>query len=397
MPLTSTNTDSATRWLARHPLQWGFPEGVIPMPTHANPDHQRRRTARAATPASPLALHSHLTDRDRRILAMLDEHQVLTAGQLHRLFFTGLRTCQLRLGVLRGLDLLDRFRYARPWGGTEQWKWVLGWTGAQFQAAASGRRPPTERTWRDQTMRLTASPTLPHLLTTNEFFVRLHHTARTQPGVQPGVQPGAQPGAQLLRWWSEPVTARRFNGIHPDGHGIWTAPQPGHRPQPHLGAAHPRSSEPPVDSPVDSLVGRPGEVPEQLALVAVGFFLECDTGSENLARLVGKLDAYARLAATGGPRYPVLFWLPNAEREDNLRRVLRGNRLVETGAVPVATATHDTDPAGPVWLPATDRPTDGRRVPLAELPASHGPRSATNPNWRDGHLDLSDQRHPYSH
>jgi Replication-relaxation len=246
--------------------------------------------------ASPLAVHPHLTPRDRDLLTLVEDHRVLTSDQLSRVFFTGLRTCQLRLGVLRGLDLLDRFRFARPHGGTEAWKWVLGLAGARFQAATAGRPAPTDRAHNERIGRLAASPTLAHLLATNEFFVRLHHTARTLPA------------ARLDRWWPEQAATARFSGIQPDGHGLWTTSRDPHRQH------------------------------------TVGFFLECDLGTENLSRLCGKLSGYSRLADTGGPCYPVLFWLPSPDREANLQRLLRR----DPPDVPVATATHDSDPAGPV-------------------------------------------------
>jgi hypothetical protein len=303
-------------------------------------------TRSPARSRSPLAAHPHLTRRDRDLLTLLEEHQVMTSEQLTRIFFTHRRTCQLRLDLLRGLDLLDRFRFARPFGGTEPWKWVLGYAGARFQAAAAARPAPTERAHREHLLRLSANPSLDHLLTTNEFFARLHHTARTgQSGVDAG--DGGEPahGARVGRWWSEQAATARFPGIQPDGHGLWTA--------------HGRT---------------------------VGFHLECDLGTENLSRLTAKLAGYARLAATGGPTYPVLFWLPSTERETNLQELLRA----DPPPVSVATATHDTDPAEAVWLPV-----DGwQRLGLHDLPSDHGPEVAGNVNWVDGHLDLTDQRRP---
>jgi hypothetical protein len=294
---------------------------------------------------SPLAAHPHLTRRDRALLVLLEDHQVMTSDQLARVFFTHLRTCQLRMDVLRGLDLLDRFRFARPYGGTEPWKWVLGYAGARFQAAAAARPAPTERAHREHVLRLSANPSLDHLLATNEFFARLHHAARTARGCVDATRDGAEPVGEVRveRWWSERTATARFPGIQPDGHGLWTA--------------HGST---------------------------VGFHLECDLGTENLTRLTGKLTGYARLAATGGPTYPVLFWLPSAERETNLQELLRD----DPPPVPVATATHDGDPASAVWLPV-----DGwQRLALHELPTDHGPNVAGNANWVDGHLDLTDQR-----
>jgi Replication-relaxation len=277
-----------------------------------------------------LALYPHLTPRDRNLLALLDEHRVLTTGQIHRLHFRALRTCQIRLAELHRLGLLERFRFARMAGGSEPWQWTLGLHGARFRAGATGRPSPTERAHRDQVLRLTAHARLPHLLATNEVFVRLAHTARIDHRVR------------LDRWWSERTATARFMRVRPDGHGLWTA------------------------------FGR-----------TVGWFLETDMGTEPLPRLLAKLAAYEQLSAAGGPSYPVLFWLPGAARESHLQQALR--RILPE--VPVATATHDNDPAGPVWLPA-----DGwQRLPLHELPSDHGRNAASNPNWISGRLDLTDQ------
>ena len=277
-----------------------------------------------------LAMYPHLTPRDRSVMALLDEHQALRTDQVHRLHFQALRTCQIRLAQLWRLGPLERFRFANPDGGSMQWLWTLGLAGARFQAAANARPAPSVRAHRERLLRLSASPNLPHLLATNEFFIRLAHAAR------------ADSGLRLDRWWSERVSTGRYLRIKPDGHGLWTA----------------------------------GDV-------TTGFYLECDRGTEGIARLVAKLDAYARLTRSGGPRYPVLFWLPSTDREGNLQQELRRARL----PVPVATATHDADPAKAVWLAA-----DGwRRVTLAELPSDHGLDSIHNPNWRDGQLDLSNQ------
>ena len=284
----------------------------------------------SAMAAHPLALHHRMTPRDRHLLAQLDQHLVLTTDQIHRLHYRALRTCQIRLHELYTLGLLDRFRFARLYGGSEPWHWVLGLHGARFQAGATGRPAPTLRAHRDQVVRLTARPRLPHLLATNEFFVRLAFTARIDQRVR------------LDRWWSERTTTAKFLRIRPDAHGLWTAR------------------------------GR-----------TVGWFLETDMGTEPLTRVIAKLQAYEQLAASGGPAYPVLFWLPNADRESHLQQALR-QRLPE---VPVATATHEVDPADAVWLPI-----DGwQRMALPDLPTDHGLNTAGNPNWIDGHLDLSNQ------
>ncbi|MER7471250.1 replication-relaxation family protein [Micromonospora sp. NPDC000018] len=272
--------------------------------------------------AGLLAIYPHITSRDRLLLQLLDDHQVLTTDQIHRMLFRARRTCQIRLGELAALNLLDRFRFARDGGGSQPWHWALGHNGHRFQAAAHQRPEPTVRTSRQTVQRLSANPHLAHLLTANEFFVRLTASARQQPG------------ARLDRWWSESLTTKQFRTITADGHGLWS-----------VGDA------------------------------TVGFFLEADTGTEPLGRVVAKLDRYAQLIRRGGPRYPVLFWLGSEQREEHLHQLLRGAH----GDVPVATATHASHPAEAVWLPvgATGR------VRLDELASDHGQPVAENPNYDD--------------
>src|SRR5919197_464749 len=167
-----------------------------------------------------------------------------------------------------------------------------------------GARPP--RTHLDRRARIARSPRLSHLLGVNQFHVDLLAHARTHPGTA------------LERWWSEQHTTAAYAAagqtlIRPDGHGIWRS-----------------------------------------GTTRVGYFVEFDTGSSDLPRLVGKLAGYDRLAARGGPRSPVLPWLPDRRRETRLHATLSG---VAT-RMPVATAVHCPDPAGPVWT-LTDGP--GRR------------------------------------
>ncbi|MFI1995297.1 replication-relaxation family protein [Actinoplanes sp. NPDC020271] len=279
-------------------------------------------------PASLLSIYPHITDRDRHLLQLLDDHQVLTTGQIHRMLFAARRTCQLRLNELAALGLIARFRFSRDGGGSQPWHWTLGHNGHRFQAAAHGRPEPTARSSNQIVQRLSANPRLAHLVLTNEFFVRLCEHARRYDG------------ASLDRWWSEQITAKRFWTITADGHGLWTD----------TGST-------------------------------VGFFLETDTGSEALgSRVVTKLKKYGDLIRRGGARYPVLFWLGSEQREEHLHRLLPGQHT----AVPVATATHTADPAARVWLlrGATSRLT------LAELPSDHGEPVAENPNYDDGEFLL---------
>ncbi|WP_274534599.1 replication-relaxation family protein [Micromonospora sp. CB01531] len=128
--------------------------------------------------AGLLAIYPHITSRDRLLLQLLDDHQVLTTDQIHRILFHARRTCQIRLGELAALGLLDQFRFPRDGGGSQPWHWTLGHHGHRFQAAAHQRPEPTLRASRQPVQRLSANPHLTHLLTTNELFVRLTTHAR---------------------------------------------------------------------------------------------------------------------------------------------------------------------------------------------------------------------------
>ena len=98
---------------------------------------------------------------------------------------------------------------------------------------------------------------------------------------------GRQAGnAALTCWWSERRCAALWGDLaRPDGYGQWTEHAP----------AGP---------------------------VTTDFFLEYDTGSENLHRVAAKLTGYRDLAARTGITTPVLFWLPTARREAGLRALL---------------------------------------------------------------------------
>ncbi len=151
---------------------------------------------------------------------------------------------------------------------------------------------------------MVANSHLAHTVGANQFFLDLLTTARTHPGVR------------LARWWgSARAAAALGRRVRPDGHGVWA--EHGHQ---------------------------------------VGFFLEHDTGTETLGRLVGKVEPYARLRRGGGPDYPLLFWLPSTARETNLHKRLAA---VERSGLTVATATREHA-----------RPTPGRPARCGGSPAT---------------------------
>ncbi|GIH02904.1 hypothetical protein Rhe02_09710 [Rhizocola hellebori] len=278
---------------------------------------------------------SHLTPRDRDLLDKLGDHKVLSTSHVHHIWFASRRTAEMRLNELRELDMVSKFTFARQGGGVDEHMWTLGVLGHQWQASRDKRAEPTRRAALAMIHQTEASRTLTHLLLVNEFFARLAGHARRHPG------------ASLERWWSDAKSTSAFRGVQPDGHALWSVE---------------------------------GEF--------AGLFLEADTGTEPLTRVVAKLAAYRRLAANDSASYPVLFWLHSPKREAHLQQQLRAANV----QVSVATATHDADPAGPVWLTSGSRD----RVPFWQLPSNHGAAVAGNPNFRDGELDLPgrDPFHP---
>jgi hypothetical protein len=248
--------------------------------------------------------------RDMLLLRLLEAHQVLSTPQIHTLLFPSLRVCQKRLVRLRSLGLVDSFRRRDRAGRRQPARWVLGPAGMRMRAIANGEPVPTDRTMRARRDRIVASPTLGHRLGVNQFFVDLIAHARTRPGVE------------LVRWWPEERAAGLLRPVVPDGHGAW---QVGH--------------------------------------TVRAWFVEYDTGSMDLPRLVERMAAYDRAARARKRFWPVLWWLHSPVREHNLHQLLAGR----TGLCPVATAARTPDgpgPGGAVWRLAG---AGERRLPLHQL------------------------------
>jgi hypothetical protein len=262
-----------------------------------------------------LPVLGRLTERDRHLCRLLEDHRVLTTAQVADVGFTGERRARMRLGELYALDVLDRFR-PRTGGNPAPFHWVLGPLGAALAAAEAGI-DVADLDWRRGLVHdLAASQRLAHLVGLNGFFTALLRSARIQPG------------RSLDEWWSERRCAREWGEVvRPDGYGVWTE----------------------------------GDT-------SLPFLLEHDNGTERLARLAQKLDGYAKLAAEAGHPNWVLFTFPGARREADARRVLA------RPDVPVATATRSDHPAPgftpdtDVWLPVADRGPRLRLAQLASLP-----------------------------
>ena len=270
---------------------------------------------------------------------MICEHRVLTTGQITQLAFGTTRAATARMTILYQYRAVDRFR---PLAARRVLPAALRpGRGRRDAARRRGRHHHrrTSATAATASMAIALSPRLAHDTGANGIFTALAAAARASGGQ-----------AALECWWSERRCAAAW-GDHarPDGYGRWSEQPPG---------------QPPA---------------------VADFFLEYDTGTEPLTRLIAKLAGYAALAARTGITTPVLFWLPSPRREAALHARLAGPpppgirdaaSAAQIPGVPVATAAPGTSPDGPAgaaWLPAG---SPGPRLRLAQLapPGTAPPR-----------------------
>ena len=299
-----------------------------------NPALTSRRLARS--PGLLAALAGRLTARDRWLLRMLHEHRVLTTTQITQLAFGTTRAATARLLTLYQLRAVDRFRPLTA-SGSAPLHFVLDDAGACLLAAEDGITAAQLGYRRDRALAIALSAQLAHTAGTNSVFCAL-------------AAQGRQAGdAALTCWWPERRCAALWGDLaRPDGYGQWTEHTP----------AGPAGTD---------------------------FFLEYDTGSENLTRVAAKLAGYRDLAARTGITTPVLFWLPTGRREAALRALLASTAGPIPG-VPVATTTPQaaaggTGPAGAIWLPA------GQPGPRLRLTQTGGTRPAPLPAAAVGQQD----------
>jgi hypothetical protein len=290
--------------------------------TRASRPGRRRVHRRPAASAELIAaLAGKLTGRDRWLLAMLAEHRVLTTGHLAGLAFPTVRRAERRLAELWAWRCVDRFRPHTPvGGGSAPYHWVLDDAGAAVLAATHGSTPAELGYRRAAALAVAHSQRLAHTLGANTLLAALAGTGR------------------LACWWGERRCAATWGDVaRPDAAAAW----------------HPHHPTTPARDTV------------------VGFAVEYDTGTEQLARVAGKLADYADLAAALGRPLPVLFWLPTTGRETALHRQFDPG-ILHTDRLPVATAAADHaatagGPAGPVWRPAHPTRTRAERVTLDQL------------------------------
>jgi hypothetical protein len=257
-----------------------------------------------------LAVLGRITERDRLLCRLLDDHRVLTSAQVADVGFTGERRARTRLAELYAMDVLDRFR-SRTGGNPSPLHWVLGPLGAALIAAES-EVDVADLGWRKNLIHdLAASQRLGHLEGINGFFTALMRSARTESD------------CHLEEWWSERRCAREWGEVvRPDAYGVWSEG---------------RSSLP--------------------------FLFEYDNGTERLSRLAIKLDGYAKLDVASGHSNWVLFSFPGPRREREARRVL-GHRSV---VVATSSRSDEVRPDKDVWLPVDSNGPRLRLIQLAEI------------------------------
>ncbi|WP_245848701.1 replication-relaxation family protein [Lentzea kentuckyensis] len=292
------------------------------------------------------------------MLALLAEHKVLTTNQIAAIEFLSVRRAQDRLRQLRKLGVVIAFRESYSRGGTSQTRYALGYLGARLIAAQRAEKPPAPKGYTESLERLALWPKLDHQLGVNDFFCTL--AARRNPArLREAGRDGEVSG--LTQWWSERRCTEFFwkylgGGrdirLRPDGYGCWEE--------------HGRT---------------------------VRFFLEHDTGTESLPKVMGKLDDYATFPTDAFG--VLLFSVHSSRREIALRAALRRALIGGGPGFVIATAARDdngfgnTDgPAGPVWGLWT--PQGGDSVPLrhrlAELP-QRGPSVEHNASNTDQPLN----------
>jgi protein involved in plasmid replication-relaxation len=262
------------------------------------------------------ALAARLTARDRWLLEILYEHRVLTTQQIRDLAFGHISAATHRMLTLWRLRAVERFRPAVP-AGSSPWHYVLGPAGASILAHHHGMTTAQFGYRLDHTLALAHSDKLAHLVGTNGLFTALAAHAR------------AHSGAALEEWWPEQRCQHAWGKIvRPDGYGRWRE--------------HARR---------------------------IDFFVEYDTGTQPLHRLLTKIADYTALAEmTAITTTPVLFALPNPTREQHLH-----TRASTTAAIPLVATTnqHTLDnlggPGATTWLPLTSRSQTRTRMRLVDL------------------------------
>lgn len=206
----------------------------------------RRPAARLGEPAG--SLWARLTERDRRILHLVSDHRVLTTDQLTVLEFGSRTRAQHRLQELHEMDVLWRFRSPAPQAAS-----IRGTTPSATPApGCSPPRKPCDRPARPNTHSIWSGSWNPRSCDTSWASTTSSSRWPTTPASNADPTRTSPACARLDTWRSEAwITAHHDGQLRPDGFGCWAEN-------------------------------------DRLAR----FYLECDTGTETLDRVAGKLEDY---------------------------------------------------------------------------------------------------------
>lgn len=175
----------------------------------------RGATTRQRLPQAGSGGDAHLTQRDQRILRLLDEHFTFTTSQLAVLAgFSSVITASHRLATLYYRDVLQRDRPFRAGGGSFEWHWMLGPVGARIVAAERGVAPIRQATIAARWQKLFHGHRYAELAAQHAWFCDLVSSAHDEHGT------GA--GALTVWWW--PWRVSRHWRATTDGYGTWTWP-----------------------------------------------------------------------------------------------------------------------------------------------------------------------------
>lgn len=269
-----------------------------------------------------LSLVPKITLRDRQILSDLYEHNVLTTHHLHQLHFEGraVRTVNQRMHQLRSYGLVASFRpYAHA--GTSPHHWVVDRLGAQLLATQRQSELPGSDYRADHRLRVALDYQLGHVLGLAETFVAFTLAARRTRS------------ASLECWYCERESVRRWGRhIRPDAYLQWDQDE-----------------------------------------VVLHAFVEYDTGTEPLTKVVRKLGGYASLAAESGLVSIVLFAVHSDRRADHLLDKLATASSAQAAEVGAYVTTHERlrerGPERAVWRVPGDH--GGQWLSLVDIALRH--------------------------
>lgn len=321
---------------------------------HGFPFAGARPRARAAAVA---AAGGRITERDRRVLALLEEHFTFTTSQLAVLAgFGSVITTRHRLAALHVRGVLHRDRPFRAGGGSYEWQWMLGPIGARIVAAERGVTPIKPAKVAARWRKLFHGWRWEELHAQHAWFCTLTAAAPGEHGA----------GGELVVWRSPWRVSREWKATT-DGYGLWRYPD-----------------------------GR-----------ELAFVLLLDDPPR-----VGVTELRDRLTSVPDPAYPftgpdgygedavTLVWCATLRREQTLRHAIT-QHLGDSTGMPVALACAEYTrlaPEGPhdrVWLPLGNLRRDSRRLTLAEItdmaPSVTVPTTASAPDPAGYWTEVADE------